>query len=481
MKTLVAAAVGLVAPPILMLSGVAVITATTTGSAASVVGSVAACVYSSPRTDAITATLTELTNTPVTADHWDRYAYLIGVDPTQTRYVRSTGTQRASLLTAAVRNITYTETPASILTVPIVWWNGAMPTDNDDDRWQHQPVTGWNGDLENYIAAYVEEYAHQLDDDHTCVPATVGTCPQPIDIDSILATIRQLESGGRYTESSRSLSSGAEPGSGYPTGAYQFLATSWNKFSGYNEAHLAPPAIQDTRATQDVTRILERFADPSWVPVAWYVGLGGAQQIADGTRDPNIVPNAEHNTSSVTEYQARWMEHYTSIQLPLHGIEPVNCPEGAAAVIAWAETQLGAPYAAISPYRFGTPWPGGTLTGFRGDNYTFPAGTIAYDCSGFVVADYRAIGIDLAGQYGLTGSQQFPHSPLPEIPRHAIEPGDIATYTPVNGVGHIVIIHHIEPGGTVYTIEASTSRGVTIRPINWARVSSIKRVPDTTI
>ena len=57
-----------------------------------------------------------------------------------------------------------------------------------------------------------------------------------------------------------------------------------------------------------------------------------------------------------------------------------------------------------------------------------------------------------------------------------IAPGDLAVYAPnSNGVGHIVMIHHVDPDGTARTIEASPSGGVHIGAVEWDRVTSIKR------
>ena len=78
---------------------------------------------------------------------------------------------------------------------------------------------------------------------------------------------------------------------------------------------------------------------------------------------------------------------------------------------------------------------------------------------------------------GLYGSQQFPHSPLEEIDPATVIPGDLAVYSvdPRSGIGHIVMIHHVDPDGTVHVLEATPSNGVHIGIINWSRVTSIKR------
>ena len=57
----------------------------------------------------------------------------------------------------------------------------------------------------------------------------------------ILATIRTLESGGNYQASGVGSSA---------SGAYQFLDTTWSDYRGYPRAADAPPAVQDTKATE---------------------------------------------------------------------------------------------------------------------------------------------------------------------------------------------------------------------------------------
>lgn len=469
--------------PVFALCGVVFLVAAISASSISTVAAASAvCTYAYPDADRIAATIGQLTDEPVQPDQWNRYAPLTGIDPDIVSWNDSTPAQRDAVLTAAVRQLLYTNTPAAVTTPAVTWWYGELPVDADT-TWGTTPVPGWNGTLDTYIAALVDTYGSDpaLNDGagHTCIPPYATACRQPANLDAVLATIRHLESGDNYTEQRHSVASGYDPGSGNPSGAYQFLASSWNRYGGFAEAFLAPPAVQDERAASDVDAILTAFnGDPAWVPVAWYVGLAGARNVADGAWSPAFIPNPAHNTISIGDYQARWLDHYTNLALPAAGTAPAECPQGGLAAVAWAETQIGSPYAAIDPYRFGTPtWPGGTLTGSRGDPYTFPAGTTVYDCSGFVIAAWRAAGTDLVAEYGLYGSQAFPASPLEEISPAAITPGDLAVYSPVNGVGHIVMIHHIDPDGTVRTIEASTSHGVRIGTINWSRVTSIKRPP----
>lgn len=479
---LTAAAAALLVVPGGLLIGVGVLAGGANSGNAAAAAAAVVCTYAYPDADKLVVTMSALTDEPVQPDQWDRYAELIGIDPAETPWEDSDAQDRDELLGTAIRHLLYTNAPAAVTTPPLIWWHGNVP-DDTDTSWQDTPVPGWDGNLDQYLGALVNDYATNADhnwDNHRCIPPFATACPQPADLDAILATIRHLESGDDYTQQSHSVTEDGRNGSGNPTGAYQYLYTSWNGYDGYHEAFLAPSDVQDARATEDVSRILDEFGgDPSWVPVAWYVGLGGARNVQDGTWSLAYLPNPAFNTLSIGDYQAKWLDHYTTIALPTAGVEPADCPQGGIAAVAWGETQLGAPYAAIDPYRFGTPaWPGGSLTGSRGDPYTFPAGTVVYDCSGFVIAAWRAAGVDLVAQYGLYGSQAFPNSPLEEVHPTAIAPGDLAVYGPnSNGVGHIVTIHHVGADGTAHTIEASPSKGVHIGTVDWSRVTSIKRPP----
>lgn len=483
-RSLLLGAAAAVTVPAGLLLGVGVIVGAGAGSTGGAAAAAAAvCTYAYPDADRLADTMARLTPEPVQASQWDRYATLIGVDPTTVPWDQSTPEQRAALLPAAVQHLLYTNTPAAITTPPLIWWHGIVP-DDTDTTWQATPVPGWNGTLDTYLTALLDDYAVNPDnnwDDHQCTPAAATACGQPAEMSAILATIRHMESGDNYLNQSYAVANRGRDSSGNATGAYAFIHTAWGGYGGYSEAFLAPPEVQDQRAVEGVTAILDAFGgDPGWVPIAWYVGVGGARKVHDGTWSTAYVPNPPYNEISIGEYQARWLDYYITVALPtVGGTAPTECPEAGAAAVAWGETRIGAPYAAASRYRFGEPpWPGGTLVGDRGDRYTFPAGTRVYDCSGFVVAAWRAAGVDLVAQYGLYGSQAFPDSPLEEIHPAAIAPGDLAVYAPsASGVGHIVMIHHIDPDGTAHTIEASASHGVYIGVVDWSRVTSIKR-PD---
>jgi hypothetical protein len=117
--------------------------------------------------------------------------------------------------------------------------------------------------------------------------------------DAILATIRQLESGGDYT--ARAAGSSA-------SGAYQFIDPTWANYGGYHRAVLAPPAVQDAKAAEHVTGILAANGnDISAVPVAWYLG----HVPPAGSPQWDIVPApSAGNRLTPRQYQARWMDTY---------------------------------------------------------------------------------------------------------------------------------------------------------------------------
>ena len=444
----------------------------------------AACTFAVPDPNRIAIAMEQLTTSPVDETHWALHAPEVGLSALA--WTVSTLEERHQLLTATIAHLLTTHAPHAVTTPVIVWWHGTLPTSNDDHTWQTTPIPGWNGTLDTYLTAFTTTYATSpatravaRPTPATCTP-TSSTCHQPANITAILATIRHQESGGDYTEQHRSRVAGYNPASGNPTGAYQYIHDTWANYAGYDEAFQAPPAVQDQRATQDITSFLTRYETVDWVPVAWYIGPSGADHVHDGTWPPTMIPNPALNTISIGQYQTTWMQHYTTIALPAAGHTAVTCPTGAAAVIAWADTQIGAPYATINPYRFGTPaWPGGNLIGLTGHTYTFPAGTTVYDCSGFVIAAWRHAGIDYPGQYGIYTSDQWNTPQLPDAPPANLQPGDIAIYsTDAAGNGHVVLIHHTDPTtGIVHTIESSGSHGVHIGTLDWTRVIAIKRTP----
>lgn len=148
-------------------------------------------------------------------------------------------------------------------------------------------------------------------------PPIVQTPSAAIRDAAALATIRQLESGANYGERKNSVATkGARDGSGNPSGAYQFVYATWNRYGGFEEAFLAPPAVQDARAAGDVALILRTFDnDVAWVPVAWYVGLNGAKKVRTGEWPETYLPNPDFNKITVGDYRAKWMAFYAGTAL----------------------------------------------------------------------------------------------------------------------------------------------------------------------
>lgn len=125
--------------------------------------------------------------------------------------------------------------------------------------------------------------------------ALCGVSSGPIEVE--LRTIRTLESGGDYT--ARASGSSA-------SGAYQFLDSTWDGYAGYLRAGDAPPDVQDAKAAELVTTILDRHdGDVTAVPVIWYIGHLPAPDSAEWDSIP--YPDAG-NVLTPREYQQRWLD-----------------------------------------------------------------------------------------------------------------------------------------------------------------------------
>jgi cell wall-associated NlpC family hydrolase len=150
--------------------------------------------------------------------------------------------------------------------------------------------------------------------------------------------------------------------------------------------------------------------------------------------------------------------------------------KGVAGMLSWAKSMIGTPYAAVNPFRFGdVPWDGQAHKSVNGSStvWHYPKGTRVFDCSGFVVAAYRQQGVDLAA-HGLASSGAIAADTkfLQPLSREQLQPGDLITYKPENGVGHVVIYM-----GNGQCIQAGGSHGVGIVNVDWNRANAFKRVP----
>jgi peptidoglycan hydrolase-like protein with peptidoglycan-binding domain len=170
-----------------------------------------------------------------------------------------------------------------------------------------------------------------------------------------------------------------------------------------------------------------------------------------------------------------------SSQPPVTGPSAPTAPTGPASekiqtMLNWAKSMLGTPYAAVNPFRFGDVlWDGKAHKSVNGSDtvWQYPKGTRVFDCSGFVVAAYRQLGVDLAAR-GLASTSTF-HADtkfLQPLDRDQLAPGDLIMYQPKNGIGHVVIYM-----GDGKAIEAAGGKGVVINNVDWDRVKSYRRVP----
>jgi hypothetical protein len=130
-------------------------------------------------------------------------------------------------------------------------------------------------------------------------PAILGCGVQDGPIEVVLATIREVESGGDYRAQARGSSA---------SGAYAFLDSSWGGYGGYTHAKDAPPALQDTKAADLARSILDRHGgDVSVVPVSWYIG----HVPEPGSPEWDIIPlPSAGNRLTPRQYQAKWMATY---------------------------------------------------------------------------------------------------------------------------------------------------------------------------
>lgn len=128
--------------------------------------------------------------------------------------------------------------------------------------------------------------------------ALVG-CTGPAQRDAVLATVRTLESGGDYT--SRASGSSA-------SGAYQFIDTTWAGYGGYPQAWQAPPPVQDARAVEQLSGLLDAHdGDVTVVPVVWYLGH---LPVPDSPEWDTVPAKGAGNPLTPREYQARWLAEY---------------------------------------------------------------------------------------------------------------------------------------------------------------------------
>jgi hypothetical protein len=119
---------------------------------------------------------------------------------------------------------------------------------------------------------------------------------------AILATIRTIESGGRYA---------IGPNAGGASGAYQFIDGTWNGYGGYRSAYLAPPGVQDAKALEHVQQWLAAGGVAA-VPVGWYypAALSNPSLM-------DVVPAPwAGNRSTPRQYQRLWLDTLARVKTP---------------------------------------------------------------------------------------------------------------------------------------------------------------------
>jgi hypothetical protein len=121
----------------------------------------------------------------------------------------------------------------------------------------------------------------------------------PVELGTILAAIRAIESGGDYGAAARSSTA---------SGAYQFLDSSWGGYGGYRRARDAPPEVQDAKAAEWASAILARNnGDVASVPVSWYIG-----HVPVGD-EWDRVPPYPGNSLTPRQYLGRWLGAYAEL------------------------------------------------------------------------------------------------------------------------------------------------------------------------
>jgi hypothetical protein len=112
----------------------------------------------------------------------------------------------------------------------------------------------------------------------------------------VLATIRTVETGGNYSTTITTSSA---------SGAYAFVDAAWAGFGGYSRAWLAPPAVQDAKAAEYATAILQRHqGDVSTIPVSWYLGHLPAAGSSEWDTVP--VPGAGNRLTPASTRRSGW-------------------------------------------------------------------------------------------------------------------------------------------------------------------------------
>jgi cell wall-associated NlpC family hydrolase len=168
-----------------------------------------------------------------------------------------------------------------------------------------------------------------------------------------------------------------------------------------------------------------------------------------------------------------------------YGTQGTPVPGSALPAIQWGFTQVGKPYAAINPYRFGDsaygkPWACDdgsnpcTRIDMHGTTRTYPAGTFVYDCSGFVTAAWLRAGVDLVKLNAAWTDAMLDH--LAKVDVATARLGDIVLFD-YSGGGDETNSRTDHAGMflTATTMLQAGSSGVSVATIDWKKVVALVR------
>ena len=160
-------------------------------------------------------------------------------------------------------------------------------------------------------------------------------------------------------------------------------------------------------------------------------------------------------------------------------------PGTALPAIQWGLTQVGRPYAAVNPFRFGDsvygePWACDdgsnpcTRVDMHGTTRTYPVGTFVYDCSGFVVAAWLRSGVDLVKANAAWTDAMLDH--VAKVDAAAARQGDIVLFD-YSGAGDETNSRTDHAGLylTTATMLQAGDGGVSVAKIDWTKVVAVVR------
>jgi len=122
------------------------------------------------------------------------------------------------------------------------------------------------------------------------------------DIETVLATIRSVESGGNYAAVNKGKNT-----TNWATGAYQFLNSTWAGYAGFTAAYLAPPEVQDEKAREKVKATIAAHGRSAVnIPYSWY----WPAVFRDPTWLDRIPAESQGNKLTLREYGIKWVTKY---------------------------------------------------------------------------------------------------------------------------------------------------------------------------